>query len=778
MKEYKSKKTKKKSSSARKKGSQPFTQESLLAFFESVPYPLGIDAILRFSHRPRGDKDLIRELIYKLVDAGHLARTKSKKKGRKFTWAPTARFAKLQGHVDIQRSGAAFVILKQEGEKKRKDIYIPAKALNNAWHKDLVEILIIKKEQRNPHNKKQYHDEGTITNILERKTKSLMVQQSRETSPFGRLFVPTDYRYPHRLLVNTSALESEIEAQDIVLVEDIKLFDKAPSLWTGKAIEILGKNHSVWAQEQLAKYHHNIPTAFPDVVLAEAESIAQNADIEGLLSEPHCVDLRDKAFVTIDGEDAKDFDDAIFVQEHEGGFDLWVAIADVSRYVRTNSLLDKEAQQRGNSAYFPLSVEPMLPEALSNNLCSLIPHKARAVMVAHMRMNHEAICEKADFMSAVICSHARLTYNLVQSVLENKDTANIQTKLNPEQFALIGDHIPMLLSAAKLAKGLLAKRKKEGSLDLDIPEAKVIFENDSPSNKPSKQGQKSQRKDLRIVDIVRRKDLEANRLIEACMLAANEAVARFLTEKGLPFPYRVHPKPDKDSIKRLREQLKHSQFADIVPSSFSALSLPALLNDIDTSSDAEAKRLAHRMVLRAMMQAQYDQVLEGHFGLASKCYCHFTSPIRRYPDLLVHRALRQALGCAFDPIAREKTLARLCDTCNKRERSAIDAERESLRRLSCLFLLGREGEFFEGIISAVMSFGFFVEFDAMPVEGIVPMESLTDGYYAHDADRQSLVSRRGRTFTVGDKVRTRLVEINLNSTRIVLEVEKELGLGS
>jgi len=717
----------------------------LMDLFERTPHPMSIDEVLRYTQTPRREKRALRALIDQLEEKQVLMRVGQ---GTRVAWTPTSQSKSLQGTIDIQRAGFAFVTPSDAG-KTTRDIFIPENAINTAWQGDLVEIRITRQAKG-----ENARAEGQVARIVERKTQALTVQATSKKSPHGRLFRPTDSRYKFDLIVDVSSLEDPVKEHDILRVVELKLLEKASNIWQAQAAQILGHEHDVATQERLVKWNHNIPMEFSETVLAEAKEINENANTDTLLINPDCTDLTKLPFVTIDGEDARDFDDAILVQQDGTGWELWVAIADVSRYVHYNSAIDTEAQQRANSAYFPASVEPMLPEALSNNLCSLMPNEIRATLVAHLHINAEGTCTQSAFMPAAIRSQARLTYTQVEHALN--DTLDL---MPPDEGATITPHVSMLKQAMSLAKILQEQRKSRGSLELDLPEPRVIIdEND------------------RIQDIIPKDRLEAHKLIEACMLAANEAVALFLTSKHLTFPYRIHPEPDPERLTNLFTRLKNTRLAQDLPQEATAKSIPALLEQTKANHDARTTALLHQMILRAMMQAQYSPELEPHFGLASSCYCHFTSPIRRYADLLVHRALRHTLGFSTGPILTGQKLLELCDTCNKQERIAIAAERETLRRLGCVFLQGREGEIFDGVISGVTSFGFFVELGHMGIEGLVGVENLHDDYYTHDAERQALIGANGRTFSLGDTIRVSLMDVNIDRVRINLEVEDLMHL--
>ena len=438
-----------------------------------------------------------------------------------------------------------------------------------------------------------------------------------------------------------------------------------------------------------------MPTAFPDAALDEAAALPEQpskADFAGRR------DLRNLPFVTIDGATARDFDDAIYVEKRGKGYRLRVAIADVSHYVRPGSALDEEAYERGNSYYFPLSVEPMFPERLSNGLCSLNPDVPRLVMVVSIDYSGRGEPAEAEYFPAVFRSHARLTYDQVKAALLDKD---------PREQEPIRHVMPMLETAEELARKIQARRRERGSLDFDLPEPDIRL---GPDNE--------------ILELRPRERHFAHQLIEEFMVAANEAVARFLESAGPGCLYRVHPRPDNEKLERLGKVLQRTSPELKLPARPSTGDLQELLRKAEQS---DWSFLVNRLLLRSMMQAQYNPENEGHFGLASESYCHFTSPIRRYADLVVHRLLKSALGDTSQPSPNRKRLRDAADRVNSRERRGVDAEREINRRVVILHLRDRLDERFKGVVSSVTDWGFRVELLGGLAEGTVRLSSLNDG---------------------------------------------------
>ena len=753
--------------------------KEVLELMGKVRHPVRLDDLIRFLDLSRRDKKPLELLLDALQAEGRVIRLR----GGKWVEASQARI--VTGVLSIQRSGAGFVTpdtvqdspedapqavdgggRKRAEPRLQPDIFIHPGFLGDAWHGDRVEVALQPAPQhrggrpRNP--------EGRILRVLERRQKELAVHVTRNRTPRGVLCRPADPRLDFLIDADVSALKAAPKLGELLLVTPEEKVEDG--LWNGTARVSLGLEEDAMVQERLTKLNHEIPLDFPPNVLAEADELetraAGTADLGGLppfsgvedapslerlpkAPTAKRQDLRGVPFVTIDGEDARDFDDAVYVRRLPEGsgaaWELWVAIADVSHFVLPGSRLDREARERGNSYYFPTSVEPMLPEVLSNGLCSLRPDEDRLVMAARIGFDGRGFPVSSAFFPGLIRSRGRLTYEGVQEALDHGGE-------------LLQRH-PYLRDAEELARLLLERRQARGSLDFDLPEAQFIVDRTTGE----------------VRDIRRRVRFFAHRLIEECMLAANEAVARFLTEKGTPFPYRIHPAPDPDRLATLFRTLASTDLArsDALSLKKGETPSPARLREILAQAEGTPQEyLVGRLVLRSMMQARYSPEAGEHFGLASPCYCHFTSPIRRYADLLVHRALAFTLGATAGPILAGHKLLMAADQCNARERAATEAEREIARRLGCLLLRERTGETFEGVVSGVSDFGFFVEFDEMPVEGMVRLTSFRDDWFEFDPDRQELIGvGTGRRFRLGQAVTVRLTDVNIGRLEVNLELE-------
>ena len=707
-------------------------EKDLLALLESAGRPLHLDDILRMGRYSRRIKREVLAALQTLGETGSALRL------RGGGWLASASVNTCRGRFSAQRSGAGFVT--PQGDAPATDVYVAPEHAGGAWNGDLVLVALLPGRER---GKK----EGRVLEVLERSCRRLPARVLHRTWDHRFFCRPADPRMMFDILVSADSLEREPRPSEILDVIPEKELENGGGrpLWSGSAAASLGQESDAAAQERLTKLNFAVPEAFPDNVVAEAENAAAHFSPAGL------EDLRGELLVTIDGEDARDFDDAVCVTREGGVWRLIVAIADVSHYVRPGTALDREARDRGNSFYFPLSVEPMLPHALCNGACSLLPWEERRCMAVEMRLDTSGSFLSSHFSNAVMRSRARLTYRQAQDVIDapGGDASHDLERAAPG--------VPdMLREAAELASVLIRRRSARGGLDLDIPEAAFSIEDDGDGQK--------------VTGVHERERLFSHRLIEAFMVRANECVAEFLSRKGAPFLYRAHPAPDPEKLAGLARSLR-----SICPD----LDLPErppsgtkwLRDILETAAERDERSVIAGLVLRSLMQARYSTEKEGHFGLASDCYCHFTSPIRRYADLENHRVLKHALGLeASGPALRD--LQENALQCNLQERAAAGAEREIARRMSCLLLRERLGESFEGTISGVTSFGFFVQMGGMPTEGMVKVETLPQDWYDFDAEAFCLRGMKsGKVFRLGQKVTVRLVDVNLERLEINVEYQ-------
>ncbi len=630
----------------------------------------------------------------------------------------------IQGHPD----GFGFFIPDEDTD----DMVLSATEMRAVMHGDIVLAYQTGVDRRG-------RPEGKIHEVIEHANASVV---GRFFSEHGISFVvPDSKRLTQDISIPPESISGAKNGQ-IVLVELVAYPNKR-SQAVGKVIHILGEHMAPGMEIEVAILAHGLPSSWPDDVSMAVAKIPQRVDESQLKGR---TDLRDLPFVTIDGEDAKDFDDAVYCYPKAKGYQLYVAIADVSHYVEAGSPLDKEGARRGNSVYFPGKVVPMLPEALSNGICSLNPHVDRLCMVVEMAISNDGKIKRSRFYRGVIHSKARLTYTQVSQWL-------IDGRADSKHEHLF----PMLQSLHTLYGILNETRKARGAMDFDTTETRIEFDEN--------------RKIQRIVPVIRN---DAHRLIEECMLAANVATARFLEKAKIPTLYRVHPAPEEDKVIGLRKFLGE---LGLQLGGGKKPSPKDFQRTLAAIGDRPEKHLIETVMLRSLKQAQYIESNDGHFGLAYAAYTHFTSPIRRYPDLLIHRAV----GYLIDNQPTEKfaysddDMSRLGKHCSATERRADEATREVVAWLKCEYMQDKLGQVFRGRISAVTGFGIFVELDDVYVEGLVHVTSLKNDYYTFDAVKHRLVGERGgHVYRLGDKMTVLVARVDLDERKIDFEpVESE-----
>lgn len=530
----------------------------------------------------------------------------------------------------------------------------------------------------------------------------------------------------------------------------------------GEVVEVLGDYMAPGMEIEVAMRSYDLPHEWPQALLAEAKKLKPEVEEK---DKHKRVDLRELPFVTIDGEDARDFDDAVYAEAVKGaGWRLFVAIADVSHYVKVGSALDEEAVKRGNSVYFPERVIPMLPEELSNGLCSLNPLVDRLAMVCEMTVSKSGELTGYQFYEAVIHSHARLTYTKVSQLLEKPNST--EAKYLRQQMPHLVPHLRQLYA---LYKALLAARQVRGAIDFETQETRIVFG-----------------ADRKITEIRPTQRNDAHRLIEECMLCANVATARFLMEHEVPALYRVHDGPPAEKLEKLRSFL-----GELGLTLYRGKGEPTpkdYLNLLEAVRERPDQHLIQTVMLRSLSQAVYSPDNAGHFGLNYEAYTHFTSPIRRYPDLLVHRAIRSVIrskrtsdkvrrvGAASMPKARiypydEGRLEQLGEQCSMTERRADEATRDVVNWLKCEYMRERVGDSFPGVITAVTGFGLFVELTDIYVEGLVHVTALPGDYYHFDPVHHRLSGERsGRSYRLGDTIEVLVARVDLDERKIDFEV--------
>ncbi len=703
------------------KGRKKSLEEKIREAFKKAGRPLLLRELYHLLHIPKTERATFRRLIKRMVGEGLLVHIKGRRYGL------PEHMQLVAGRLSVHPDGYGFV---NPEDENTPSVFIPPGRLKGALDGDLVVARIERRTKKGP--------EGTVIRILERRRKKIVgfFYRSRRVSTV----IPEDERLPIEILIPPDKTRGA-EDGDLVVAE-ITDFSPGRRIPEGRVVEVLGDPEDLETQARAVIYNYELPHRWNRRVREELRQIPDTVRPEDKTGRR---DLTRVPLVTIDGENARDFDDAVCVRRTRTGYKLYVAIADVSHYVLPGSALDEEAYLRGTSVYFPNMVVPMFPEKLSNGICSLNPRVERLAMAVEIDFDREGRVRKSRFYPAVIFSHARLTYTEVKAMLVDRDR-----ELRRKYKSLLR----MLENAAELAMLLRERRLSRGSIDFDLPEPEVRLD---------VQGE--------ITDIVRRERHLAHFLIEEFMIAANEAVARFLEDRGYPFLYRVHEAP---------EPLKLREFVEFARTLGLDLEVPL---EPDPSWVQEVVRLSagkpyaylvNMLLLRSMKQAQYSPENIGHFGLASNCYCHFTSPIRRYPDLVVHRVLKAALRRKRPPYPYEK-LTEMGKHLSQRERTAMEAEREMFERVQVRFMRDHLGETFTGIISGVTAFGFFVELEEYFVSGLVRLVDLHDDYYFLDEKNHRLVGRRtGKIFRLGDRVLVRVREVNLRRRQITFELVEKL----
>ena len=628
----------------------------------------------------------------------------------------------IAGRVIGHPDGFGFLKPDEGGD----DLFLAPRQMRGLMHDDRAVVRVTGLDRRG-------RREAAVVEVLERNTRQVV----------GRLFLeagvgfvePENKRIPHEVVIPAADQAGAQHGQ--MVVAEIVEQPTAHSQPVGRVIEVLGDRMAPGMSTDVAIRSHELPAAWPEAVEAEVAGLSPEVPEQAKHGRK---DLRQMPLVTIDGADARDFDDAVFCERTDKGWRLTVAIADVSSYVMPGSALDREARRRGNSVYFPDRVIPMLPEVLSNGLCSLNPKVDRLCMVCQLQINANGVVTRSSFFEAVMCSHARLTYDEVAKILVDGH------KTLRKRHARL---VPHLEDLHALFQCLLGAREKRGAIDFDTTETRVVFGDEG--------------KVERIVPLVRN---DAHRIIEECMLAANVAAARFLVRSKVPALYRVHERPPQDKLEDLRSFLAELALSlgggkQPKPGDFAAL--------LANLSERPDRHLIQTVVLRSMAQAVYSSENAGHFGLAYDGYTHFTSPIRRYPDLLVHRAIRHAIGGAVPEEFEygNSEIQAIGEHCSATERKADEATRDALDWLKCEYMLDKVGEEFDAMITGVTSFGFFAQLEGIYVDGLVHITSLDNDYYHFDPIHHRLSGERsGMVYRLTDRVRVRVARVDLDERRI------------
>ena len=705
----------------RRKGSRTLS-------FRDLARSLGVD---------ESEEDAFRERLDSLERRGEIVRVR----GEKYSAIEFSNH--VAGRITVRPEGFGFVLV--EGGP---DLFIPRSGMHGAMDGDTV---LAREEQSRARGRTRDPERtsGSVLKVLDRARERVVGRF--ESAEGHKVVVPYDPKID--AVVRIAEGRSHGARAGEIVEARLTAFPDARRIAYGVVEERLGFLGEPGVDVEIVLRSHNLPHRFPEPVVAESEAFPEEVRTEDLLGRR---DFREHRIVTIDGETARDFDDAVEVEKVPGGFRLGVHIADVSNYVREGTALDDEARSRGTSVYFPGRVVPMLPERLSNGLCSLNPRTDRLVLSAILTIDTKGRVTQAEFVKGVIRSAHRMTYTEVARLLETPPTGEDERRYGPflEDFRAMGE----------LAALLRKRREARGSIDFDLPDADVVLDDAGL-----------------VVGIVPESRNVAHRLIEEFMLAANEAVAKHLLFAKQPAIYRVHDRPDPDRLLDLREVLSSfgyelkGDLEEVPPSAFQKL-----LKEVQGRPE---ERLLSDLLLRAQRKALYSAECRGHYALAAPYYCHFTSPIRRYPDLIVHRQLSALLKGRRVPAAEfEEVNARLESIAvisSARERRAEQAERESLLWKKIVFMKDKVGRDFDAFVTGVASFGIFVTLRDFFVEGLVPMSALGSDFFVYEEKQHRLRGRSsGRTIRLGDPVRVNLKEIDEVRRRLNFQLAQEASAPS
>ncbi len=706
---------KKKAKKAQKPYKHPIpSRNELIDFLTEAGTPQKTDAILKsFSLRGQRMRSLLSDRLNAMVRGGQII------ENRRHEYCLTEKLELVPGTVSGHRDGFGFVI----PDDGSTDVYLSAREMRSVIDGDRVAVKIIGEDRRGK-------PEGKVVEVLERGTREVAGQFIRERG-IG-VVVPDNPKINHRILIGKGDSAGAKPGQIVVArIIDYPTYVEQP---TGKIVDVIGAPDQKGIATDIAIQSHGIPSRWPKAVREQIKSFGNTVPTAAKKGR---VDLRDTDLVTIDGIDARDFDDAVYCEPSGSGWRLLVAIADVAHYVAVGSPLDKEAIARGTSVYFPDRVVPMLPEVLSNGLCSLNPKVDRLCMVCDMHVNAEGKVTRSKFFEGVMRSKARLTYSRVNAFL------------NGDKKAVPRDVHKPVLALHDLYKVFAKARGRRGALELDLPSVKFEL---------NKGGE------IEKIRTVERND--AHKLIEECMIAANVQAAKFLRRHRIQGLYRVHARPDPDRFDELRQYLVSLDLKVPHPEHVTPQQFNKLLRQVKGRPDSAAISM---QMLRSLTHAEYTPENVGHFGLALEAYAHFTSPIRRYPDLLVHRAIRHIVrgGKPGRYDYDKQSMTRLGAITSEHERRAEEATRDVEAWLKCQYMFDRVGDAYDGVVTSVTNFGLFVQIPELMIDGLVHVTSLPNDYYHYDGGRQEMVGERtGRSFGLGEAMKVIVQRVDMETRRI------------
>ncbi|WP_244834895.1 ribonuclease R [Clostridium sp. BJN0001] len=704
-------------------------KQTLLQFMSESGYnPMDMDELCAVFDIKQGEYNAFKKALRVMEHEGLITKTKKDRYMISDSQVESSENL-VQGKLQVHAKGFGFLIPDEEGAK---DVFIPSTAMSDAMNGDTVQVKITREDEE---NKKR---EGVVINVLERNiTKVVGLYQDNKNFGF---VVPDDKHISKDVYIAKKNVNGAKDG-DIVTVNITKWpeRDRKPE---GEIVEILGKKGDRGIDILTIIKKNDLPLEFPKKVLDYAEGVESEISKDEYKNRR---DLRNLKMVTIDGEDAKDLDDAVSIERLDNGnFKLGVHIADVSHYVRENNPLDKEALKRATSVYLIDRVIPMLPKRLSNGICSLNPQVDRLALSCIMEIDREGKVVDHDITESVIKTNERMTYTAVNKILKDNDKELI------EKYDYLYDDFKAMEELCRILK---AKREKRGSIDFEIEESKITLDD---NGKP--------------IDIRPYEREIGNRMIEEFMLVANETVAEHMYWTELPFVYRIHEDPDEEKLQKFKEFIYNLGYTvhwkeDIHPKTFQEV-----LEKVKGKSE---ETVVNTLLLRSMMQAKYSPTCSGHFGLAAKYYCHFTSPIRRYPDLQIHRIIKEYLHGSLE----EKRINKLknivgyaAKQSSERERLAQDAEREVDDLKKTEFMKDRIGQEFDGIISSITSFGIFVELPNT-VEGLIHVTDLDDDYYIFDEAHLCLTGERyKKVYRLGQKIKIVCVNVDIPNREIFFNI--------
>ena len=695
--------------------------EDILGLMKAEDRPLLVRDILRLLNLEKEGRQGVKELLKDLAEAGKVVKIRGNRYGF------PEKMNLVVGRIKCHPDGYGFVIPETPGEE---DVFLSPRNLGEAMHGDRVVVRVESVRKKGK--------EGRVIRVLERKLQKVVGKFMRGKN--YSYLVPEDERVLQEVYIPEGETKQARPHQ--IVVAEITRYPTERARPEGRIIHILGYPDDPEVEPQIIIHKYDLPFRFSSAALKEARGISLQIPSQEYSDR---VDLREIPTFTIDGEKAKDFDDAVSIEkEKDGGFRLYVSISDVGHYVKEGTALDDEAYLRGTSVYFPDRAIPMFPAELSNEICSLRPKVDRLTFTVELRYDSSGGRRDVRFYPSVIHSHERLTYTIVRKILVDED-AEWRQRYRPL--------LPSLEWMASLSQTLRKKRTERGAIDFDLPEPEVIL---------NLQGETE--------DVIRAERNLAHQLIEEFMIAANEAVAHFMMESGHPSLYRIHEPPQREAILEFQRFVSNLGYKMRKESEDSPRELQRVLLEVKGKAE---ERVVNNLLLRSMKWAKYAAQNPGHFGLASEAYTHFTSPIRRYPDLIVHRLLKRVLAKTGVPIPEEE-LSKKADYLSQRERVAMEAEREILDRYRVRLMKEKVGEVFDGVISGVMAFGFFVELKDIFVEGLVRITSLHDDYYHYHEKRYCLIGERThQSFKIGDEVKVRVDRVDTERRQIDFGLVKE-----